>query len=97
MDPLTQNSRTRNLIVLVRFNSEENPLSIQTRFLSVTQVEKCGAEGFLDAVVSSLMVLGLMIWLSNQNIQDLPLMASLQTQAKNRVYGCKWMNMLAII
>ena len=45
--------------VLVRFNSEENPLSIQTRFVSVKQVEKHGAGGLLDAVVSSLMDVGL--------------------------------------
>ena len=45
--------------MLVRFSSEENPLSIQTRFVSVKQVEKRGAEGLLDAVVSSLMDVGL--------------------------------------
>ena len=45
--------------VLVCFNSEENPLSIQTRFVSAKQVEKRGAEGLLDAVVSSLMDVGL--------------------------------------
>ena len=45
--------------MLVRFNSEENPHSIQTRFVSVKQVEKRGAEGLLDAVVSSLMDVGL--------------------------------------
>ncbi|CAB3999235.1 Hypothetical predicted protein [Paramuricea clavata] len=45
--------------VFVRLNSEENPLSIQTRLVSVKQVEKRGAHGLFDAVVSSLKDVGL--------------------------------------
>ena len=45
--------------VFVRYNDRNFPLSIQTRLVSAKEVEKRGAEGLCDAVISSLKDIGL--------------------------------------
>jgi hypothetical protein len=45
--------------VFVRYNDKSSPLSIQTRLVSAKEVEKRGAEGLCDAVISSLKDIGL--------------------------------------
>ncbi len=45
--------------VFVRYNDRASPLSIQTRLVSAKEVEKRGAEGLFDAVISSLKDVGL--------------------------------------
>ena len=45
--------------VFVRYNDRASPLSIQTRLVSAKEVEKRGAEGLCDAVISSLKDIGL--------------------------------------
>eukprot|EP00794_Sanderia_malayensis_P004959 gene4959-5604_t len=45
--------------VFIRFNKKDDPLSILVRFISAKQVEKRGAEGLFEAVITSLEDLGI--------------------------------------
>lgn len=52
--------------IFLRFNSVEDPLQIETRFLSVSEAEERGAKGLFGALVKSLNELGL----SKEEISD---------------------------
>ena len=78
--------------MFLRYNDRNFPLSIQTRLVSAKEVEKRGAEGLCDTVISSLKDIRLDdIHMEQQRT------ASRQTQVVILGFAHEWRSMLAIL